>query len=137
MIEHIAESLLKEGIEVDISLEAETKIRAIQAKLQRLLDGYLEQVIEQEIYRTEAESLPKIAQESNLFVKKVACRTLFGSNLVLANREARLAAPSGKDSSGQNQKFLLVDLRGIEPLQPDCQPGALPLCYRPGVPGKN
>jgi hypothetical protein len=25
------------------------------------------------------------------------------SNLVLANREARLRAPSGKDSSGQNQ----------------------------------
>jgi len=51
----------------------------------------------------EAESLPKIAQEGNLFAKKVACRTLFGSNLVLANREARLAAPSGKDSSWQNQ----------------------------------
>jgi len=28
---------------------------------------------------------------------------VFGSNLVLANREARLRAPSGEDSSGQNQ----------------------------------
>jgi len=112
--------------------EVREKIRTIQIKLQRLLDGYLDQVIEQEIYRSEkakllsekksleeqsvkleqkqtgwlepmaewikeAESLPKIAQESNLFAKKVACRTLFGSNLVLANREARLRAPSGED----------------------------------------
>ena len=118
--------------------ESREKIKTISAKLQRLLNGYLEQDIEQEIYRTEkakllsekksleeqstrleqkrtgwlepmaewikeAESLPKIAQESNLFEKKVACRTLFGSNLVLANREARLRAPSGEDSSGQNQ----------------------------------
>ena len=147
--------------------EAQERIRAIQTKLQRLLDGYLEQDIEREIYREqkakllsekksleeqmarieqkrtgwlepmaewikEAENLPKIAQESNLFAKKVACRTLFGSNLVLANREARLRAPSGEDSSGQNQwaalcaahnlalkklsSFVLVPRRGIEPL---------------------
>ena len=62
--------------------------------------GWLEPLEE---WIKEAESLPKIAQESNLFAKKVACRTLFGSNLVLANREARLRAPSGEDSSGQNQ----------------------------------
>jgi len=43
----------------------------------------------------EAENLSKIAQEGNLFAKKVAYRTLFGSsNLVLASREARLRAPS-------------------------------------------
>ena len=46
----------------------------------------------------ETENLPKIAQESNLFAKKVACRTLFGSNLVLTNREARLCAPSGEEN---------------------------------------
>ncbi|MBI5306287.1 hypothetical protein HZB04_01755 [Candidatus Wolfebacteria bacterium] len=146
--------------------ESRNRIRTITTKLQRLLDGYLEQDIEQEIYRTEkakllsekksleeqstrleqkrtgwlepleewikeAESLPKIAQESNLFAKKVACRTLFGSNLVLANREARLRAPSGEDSSGQNQwaalcaahelalkkpkSFVLVPEEGVEP----------------------
>ena len=118
--------------------EARERIKTISLKLQRLLDGYLEQDIEQEIYRTEkakllsekksleeqsanleqkrtgwleplrewikeAENLPKIAQESNLFRKKVVCRTLFGSNLVLANREARLRAPSGEDFPPQNQ----------------------------------
>jgi hypothetical protein len=118
--------------------EAREKIKTISVKLQRLLDGYLEQDIEREIYRAEkakllsekksleeqstrleqkrtgwlepmsewikeASSLPKIAQESNLFEKKVAAEKLFGSNLVLANREARLRAPSGKDSSGQTQ----------------------------------
>ena len=118
--------------------ESREKILAITTKLQRLLDGYLEQDIERETYRfekskllsekksleeqstrleqkrtgwlepmaewiKEAESLPKIAQESNLFEKKVAAEKLFGSNLVLANREARLRAPSGEDSSGKNQ----------------------------------
>ena len=146
--------------------EAREKIRGIQTKLQRLLDGYLEQIIEQEVYRTEkakllsekksleeqsitleqkrtgwlepmaewikeAENLPKIAQENNLFEKKVACRTLFGSNLVLANREARVSAPSGKDSPHKNQwaalraahelalkkpkSFVVVPRAGIEP----------------------
>ena len=51
----------------------------------------------------EASSLPKIAQESNLFLKKVAAEHLFGSNLVLANREARLRAPSELAESGQTQ----------------------------------
>ena len=37
--------------------ESETRIRAIQTKLQRLLDGYLEQDIEREIYRTEKAKL--------------------------------------------------------------------------------
>ncbi|MBI3952609.1 MAG: recombinase family protein, partial [Candidatus Doudnabacteria bacterium] len=118
--------------------EADEKTKTLNIKLQRLLDGYLEQDIEREIYlekkrnfmsekksleeqiinfeqkRTgwlepmaewikEAESLPKIAQESNLFSKKVAAEHLFGSNLVLANREARLRAPSGEDLSGENQ----------------------------------
>ena len=118
--------------------EAREKIRAIQTKLQRLLDGYLDQVIEQEIYRTEkakllsekksleeqsfnleqkrtgwlepmsewikeAESLPKIAQESNLFAKKVACRTLFGSNLVLAGGNARAEGAESGANAPQNQ----------------------------------
>ncbi len=117
--------------------ESGERIRAIQTKLQRLLDGYLEQDIEREIYRVEkakllsekksleeqmarieqkrtgwlepmaewikeAENLPKIARESNLFAKKVTAKEIFGSNLVLANREARLTAPSGEDLSGGN-----------------------------------
>ena len=117
--------------------EAETKIRAIQTKLQRLLDGYLEQDIEREIYRTEkakllsekksleeqmarieqkrtgwlepmrewineAENLPQIAREGDLFAKKVAAKEIFGSNLRLGGREARLTAPSAEDLSGQN-----------------------------------
>ena len=147
--------------------EVGERIRAIQTKLQRLLDGYLEQDIEREIYRTEkakllsekksleeqmarieqkrtgwlepmaewikeAENLPKISRESNLFAKKVAAKEIFGSNLVLANREARLRAPSGEDLSGQNawaalraanekvgqfsESQILVGGTGIEPV---------------------
>ena len=117
--------------------KAGERIRAIQTKLQRLLDGYLEQDIEREIYRTEkakllsekksleeqmarieqkrtgwlepmsewikeAGNLPEIARESNLFAKKVTAKEIFGSNLVLAGREARVSAPSGEDLSGGN-----------------------------------
>ena len=149
--------------------ESETKVKTIATKLQRLLDGYLEQDIEREVYlekkrnfmsekksleeqttnleqkRTgwiepmsewikEAENLPKIAREGNLFAKKVATKEIFGSNLVLANREARLRAPSGEDLSGENQwaalraahnlaskkssSFILVGGTGFEPVAP-------------------
>jgi len=112
--------------------EVQNKAKEISGKLQRLLDGYLEQDIEREIYRTEkakllfekksleekiialkqkrigwiepmgkwikeAENLPKIAQNNDLFTKKVACRNIFGSNLILINRSARQSAPSGND----------------------------------------
>ena len=50
-----------------------------------------------------AGTLEKIALDSDLFAKKVAAKEIFGSNLVLANREARLRAPSGTDLSGENQ----------------------------------
>jgi site-specific DNA recombinase len=146
--------------------EAKEKIKTISLKLQRLLDGYLEQDIERETYRTEkaklmsekksleeqiikleqkqndwvepmedwlnyAQTLTKIASDNNLFEKKVAAEEVFGSNLFLANREARLRAPSGMDSSGQNQwaalraahemvsekpkSMVLVDGAGFEP----------------------
>ncbi len=68
----------------------------------------------------EAENLPKIAQESNLFAKKVACRTLFGSNLVLANREARVSAPSGKDSPHKNQWAALRAAHELALKKPFC-----------------
>ena len=134
--------------------EAREKIRGIQTKLQRLLDGYLEQIIEQEVYRTEkakllsekksleeqsitleqkrtgwlepmaewikeAESLPKIAQEGNLFKKKVACRTLFGSNLVLANREAAVRSPSGEENKLKNQWAALCSAHELASKKPE------------------
>src|SRR3989344_4837722 len=114
------------------------RIKVITAKLQRLLDGYLEQDIDRDIYRTEkakllsekksleeqmtnleqkqngwlepmrewikvASSLEKTARDSNLFLKKVAAEQVFGSNLVLAGREARVSAPISPDFSPQNQ----------------------------------
>jgi hypothetical protein len=135
--------------------ESGEKIKVINAKLQRLLDGYLEQDIDREIYRNEkvkllsekksleeqstrleqkqtgwieplqdwikeAESLPKIAQESNLFGKKVATQKIFGSNLVLANREARLAAPSGTDFKPKNQWAALCAAHDLALKKPSC-----------------
>ncbi len=117
--------------------ESKNKIEETQVKLQRLLEGYVEQDIERDIYRTEkakllsekksleekitnleqkrtgwiepmkewikeARNLPKIAREGNLFTKKVGAKEIFGSNLVLANREAAIRPPSGSDSAWQN-----------------------------------
>jgi len=106
------------------------RINAINSKLQVLLDGYLDQDIEREIYRSEkaklmsekrtleekisqaerkqnawlgpmkewikkASNLDKIAQDNDLFSKKVIAKEIFGSDLLLANRETRLGGPSG------------------------------------------
>ena len=157
--------------------ESQERIRAIQTKLQRLLDGYLEQDIEREIYHIEkakllsekksleeqmarieqkrtgwlepmtewikeAEDLPKIARESNLFAKKVCAKEIFGSNLLLGEKSVRANAPdldsflanspldSGRNSGGNHWdalrasrmlaskkpiSSLLVTLPGIEP----------------------
>lgn len=78
-----------------------------------------------------ASNLEKTARDSNLFAKKVAAEQVFGSNLVLANREARLAAPSGLDFPLQNQwaalraahqfvgqkseSLILERVKGVEP----------------------
>jgi len=111
----------------------ENRIAEIQIKLQRLLNGYLEQDIEREVYREEKAKLlsekktleekisgleqkrigwiepmqnwikeaqinSKIANESDLFAKKVAAKEIFGSNLILLNREAASRPPSETNS---------------------------------------
>ena len=93
-------------------------------KLERLLTGYLDQVVDEQDYRTEksklllskksleeemtslshkqndwlapfqnwlkdAQSLDKIASDSDLFAKKVCGKEIFGSHLCLASRAAR------------------------------------------------
>ena len=160
--------------------EAQERIRAIQTKLQRLLDGYLEQDIEREIYREqkakllsekksleeqmarieqkrtgwlepmaewikEASSLPKIAQENDLFAKKVIAKEIFGSNLVLAGGETRTEGAQDGANAPQNQwaavaaahqmalkkplSFIVVRIGRIE-LPPDAwEAPVLPLNY--------
>ena len=68
--------------------------------LEQKQNGWLEPMRE---WIKVASSLEKTARDSNLFAKKVAAEQVFGSNLVLANREARLRAPSGEDLPGENQ----------------------------------
>lgn len=146
--------------------ENQERIHAIQTKLQRLLDGYLEQDIECEIYRVEkakllsekksleeqitkleqrqndwvepmenwlnyAQTLGKIASDSNLFEKKVAAKEVFGSNLFLAGGEARAEGAQDGANAPQNQwaavaaahqmalkkpfSFIVVRRAGFEP----------------------
>jgi site-specific DNA recombinase len=131
--------------------EKQDKISSISQKLERLLNGYLEQDIEREVYREQksklllskksleeeiynlshkqndwlepfqnwlkvAQGLDKIASDSDLFAKKVCAKEIFGSNLTLANREARLRAPSESDSPSQNHWSALCAVR-LNPLK--------------------
>ncbi len=107
--------------------EKETKLSVISQKLERLLTGYLDQVIDEQDYRSEksklllskksleeemtslshkqndwlapfqqwlkdAQSLDKIASDSDLFAKKVCAKEIFGSHLLLGEKTVRASA---------------------------------------------
>jgi len=114
------------------------KIKSINWKLERLLNGYLDQDIEKEIYRIEksklllqkksleeeiatlshkqnnwlepmkewikdAQTLDKIASDTDLFAKKVKAKEIFGSNLFLGEKTVRACALQNANFAGENQ----------------------------------
>ena len=116
--------------------EKEIKLSVISQKLERLLNGYLDQVIDEQDYRTEkgklilqkksleeemtalshtqndwlapfqnwlkdAQSLDKIASDSDLFAKKVCAKEIFGSHLLLGEKTVRASAPKILNSLGE------------------------------------
>ncbi|MBI4158191.1 MAG: recombinase family protein [Candidatus Yanofskybacteria bacterium] len=116
--------------------ESETKLSVISQKLERLLTGYLDQVIDEQDYRNQkakllsekkslqeemtslshkqndwlepmkewikdAQSLDKIASDSDLFAKKVCAKEIFGSNLLLGEKLVRASAPKILNSFGK------------------------------------
>ena len=116
--------------------EKETKLLVISKKLERLLTGYLDQVIDQPDYclqkakllsekkslqeeisnlshkqndwlapfqdwLKDAQSLDKIASDSDLFAKKVCAKEIFGSHLLLAERKVRVAEGDAPNSFGK------------------------------------
>ena len=112
------------------------RIKDISLKLERLLEGYLEQDIEKDIYRAEkakllsekksleeeisrfqqkqkhwlepmekwikeAQTMEKIALDTDLFAKKVCAKEVFGSNLLLAEKTVRVAEGDALNSLGK------------------------------------
>ncbi len=112
---------------------AKNKIASLQSKLQRLLDGYLDQDIDRETYLNKkaelmsekksleeqssqltlasnrwvepmrawilkAHSICKTAQGADLIVKKEVAKEIFGSNLILSNKQAQLRCPKSQKS---------------------------------------
>jgi hypothetical protein len=108
--------------------EKKKKISSLSEKLERLLTGYLDQVIDQPDYCSQkakllsekksleeeiftfshkqndwlapfqnwlkdAQSLDKIASDSDLFAKKVCAKEIFGSHLLLGEKTVRASAP--------------------------------------------
>ena len=147
-------------------VRAQEKIQILQNKLQRLLDGYLDQDIDRETYAAKkaelmsqkksleeqstkithdasawvepmrtwinkANDLCTVSTDDNLQAKNLAAKEIFGSNLILKNKQARLTGSKNNRSplkqqwvalraslhnSEQKEKsFLVAGVEGFEP----------------------
>jgi predicted phage tail protein len=98
---------LEQDIEREIYHQEKAKLfsekKSLEEQITKLEQKQNDWVEPMENWINYAQTLEKIASDSNLFSKKVAAKEVFGSNLLLASREARLRAPSGIDSEPQNQ----------------------------------
>ena len=111
-------------------LESQNQIRAIQTKLQRLLDGYLEQDIEREIYREQKtkllmekksldEKMARIEQKQNDWLEPMKEWIKVASNLVKIARNSNLLEKkvAAKEIFGSNLRLASRAVRG-EPVFP-------------------
>ena len=111
-------------------LESQNQIRAIQTKLQRLLDGYLEQDIEREIYREQKtkllmekksldEKMARIEQKQNDWLEPMKEWIKVASNLVKIARDSNLLDKkvAAKEIFGSNLRLASRAVRG-EPVFP-------------------
>ena len=110
--------------------ESQERIRAIQTKLQRLLDGYLEQDIEREIYREQKtkfllakksldEKMARIEQKRTGWLEPMAEWIKEAGNLPKITRESNLFAKkvTAKEIFGSNLRLTSRAVRG-EPVFP-------------------
>ena len=111
-------------------LESQNQIRAINEKLQRLLDGYLEQDIEREIYREQKiklllekksldEKMARIEQKQNDWLEPMKEWIKVASNLVKIARDSNLLEKKvvAKEIFGSNLRLASRAVRG-EPVFP-------------------
>ena len=111
-------------------LESQNQIRAINQKLQRLLDGYLEQDIEREIYREQKtklllekksldEKMARIEQKQNDWLEPMKEWIKVASNLVKIARDSDLLEKkvAAKEIFGSNLRLASRAVRG-EPVFP-------------------
>ena len=105
--------------------ESQNQIRAINAKLQRLLDGYLEQDIEREIYREQKaklllakksldEKMARIEQKQNDWLEPFQNWIKVATNLVKIARDNNLLAKkvATKEIFGSNLRLVAREARG-------------------------
>ncbi|MBM3257352.1 MAG: hypothetical protein FJY98_03465 [Candidatus Liptonbacteria bacterium] len=110
--------------------ESQNTIRIINEKLQRLLDGYLEQDIEREIYREKKqklllekksleEKMARIEQKQNDWLEPMKEWIKVASNLVKIARDSNLLEKkvAAKEIFGSNLRLASRALRG-EPVFP-------------------
>ena len=109
---------------------SQNKIRAIQTKLQRLLDGYLEQDIEREVYRLEKakllsekksldEKMARIEQKQNDWLEPFQNWIKVATTLVKIARDSNLLDKkvAAKEIFGSNLRLASRAVRG-EPVFP-------------------
>ena len=111
-------------------LESQNQIRSINVKLQRLLDGYLEQDIEREIYREQKtkllmekksldEKMARIEQKQNDWLEPMKEWIKVASNLVKIARDSNFLEKkvAAKEIFGSNLRLASHAVRG-EPVFP-------------------
>ncbi len=110
--------------------ESEDTIRAIQIKLQRLLDGYLEQDIDREVYRERKaklllekksleENMARIEQKQHAWLEPFQSWVKVASTLVGIARDGTLLEKKGaaKEIFGSNLRLRAREIHG-EPIPP-------------------
>ena len=112
-LQRLLDSYLDQDIDRESYLEKKAKLmsekKTLEEKIITLEQKQFSWVEPMRKWINEAENVDKIARGDNLFEKKVIAKEIFGSNLILANRSARLREPSDAEITLPNQWVSLCD----------------------------
>ena len=137
-LQRLLDSYLEQDIEREAYLEKKAALLSEKKSLTEKMTAFEQKrtgwVEPMRKWIKEAENLPKIARESDLFQKKVAAKEIFGSNLVLARRQVRPVEINHQENPIQKhwsaiasahqkigkiaESLLVVPPRGVGPLFP-------------------
>ncbi len=106
-LQRLLDSYLDQDVDRESYLEKKAKLmsekKTLEEKIITLEQKQFSWVEPIRKWINEAQNVDKISRDSNLFDKKVIAKEIFGSNLILTNREARFCEPSDSEITSPNQ----------------------------------
>ncbi len=106
-LQRLLDSYLDQDVDRESYLEKKSKLmsekKTLEEKILNLEQKQFSWVEPMRKWINEAENVEKIARDNDLLPKKVIAKEIFGSNLTLANREARFREPSDSEITSPNQ----------------------------------